>query len=115
MGEAATLGVTEDIELDLADAMIELLGQAAVSVVQAFESFGVSPLQELRDALRQAGVITVVRADYLYLIDAHVRFGRAPRQNQSEHNTHPYSLHILAHLNVLFDLRFDSANSCRQC
>ena len=88
VGEAAALGVDIDVELDLADALIELRGQRGVAVVEAVEGLGVGGLQHLGDARRQARVIAVVAADHLDLVDAQVvragaqrprpRAGRSP-------------------------------------
>ena len=75
VGEAAALGVGVDVELHLADAMVELHGQRRVAVVQPVERLGVGRLQELGHAWRQAGVIAVVAADHLDLVDADVVVG----------------------------------------
>ncbi len=69
MGIAAALGVGEDVELDLADAGVELHGERQVLVIESFVRVGVLCLLDLGLTRRDAGVIAVVRADHLDLVE----------------------------------------------
>jgi hypothetical protein len=75
MGVAAALGVGVDIELDLADAAIELLGERLVLVVEALVGVGILRLPELALAGRDASVVAVVGADDLDLVELHGGIG----------------------------------------
>ena len=75
MGEAAALGVAEDVELHLTDPVVELGRQIGVAVIEPFEGLGVDLLQQLGDAGGQAGVIAVVRSDHLDLVEAKLSLG----------------------------------------
>jgi hypothetical protein len=69
MRVATAMTIGEDIELDLADAAVELLRERLVLVVEAFEVFSVIGLPERCLAGRNAGVVAVVRADDLDLVE----------------------------------------------
>src|SRR6185312_243710 len=69
-GVAATFGVGEDIELDLADAEVrELLGERAVGVVERLGSDPAFRPEKPQDIRVRGDVIRVVRADDLDLVD----------------------------------------------
>lgn len=65
----ATLAVGVDVELDLAHTGVKLRGQWMVLIVEAFEALRVFLPPKPGLAGRNPGVVTVVRADDLNLVD----------------------------------------------
>ncbi len=72
MGVETSLGVGVDVELNLANAAVELLGERLVFVIEAFEGLGVLGLPELALVGSDAGVIAVVSPDDLDLVELEV-------------------------------------------
>ena len=68
MSKSSALWVREDIDLNLSHTTGELLSQRRMMVVQASQSFGILHLHVLPFTRRKSGVIAVVRANYLDLI-----------------------------------------------
>jgi hypothetical protein len=69
VGVAAAFGVGVNVQLDLADAAVELLGERLVLIIEAFEGFGVVGLPELALAGGDAGVVAVVGAYDLDMVE----------------------------------------------
>jgi hypothetical protein len=69
MRVAAALAIGKDVELDLADAAVELLRERLMLVVEALEVLSVVGLPELGLAGGDTGVVAVVRADDLNLVE----------------------------------------------
>ena len=70
---AAAFAVGEDIDLDLPHAAIELLIERLMRIVQPAQGVRSLLLEKCAHARQKAGVIAVVRADDLNLVDAHLR------------------------------------------
>ena len=69
MGVETAFGVRIDIEFDLADTAIELLRKRLMLVVQTFVSVCIFFLPDLAFVGCYAGVVAVVRADDLNLVE----------------------------------------------
>ena len=69
MGVAATLGVGVDVEFNLADSAVELRWEWLVLVVEPLVGFGILCLPELAFVGRDTGVVAVVGADDLDLVE----------------------------------------------
>jgi len=72
VGEEAALGVGEDIDLNLAYAVVQLRLQAGVAVGERFGGARVE-LTQVRHLVRtDAGMVAIVRAHHLNLVDFHL-------------------------------------------
>src|SRR5258707_11827311 len=71
MGKAPSVGICKDIDLNLLYAARRLRAMWGVMVVQAQKSLGILHLQVFPLAWRKPGVIAVVRADHLNLVEVH--------------------------------------------
>ena len=72
---AATLRVGVDVDLNLPDAVIQLLRQRRMAVVQACGGLRILLLQPLGSVRPQTGVVAVVRADDLDLVELNPGLG----------------------------------------
>ena len=65
----AALAVSIDVELNLADAAVKLLGEGLMLIVESFERIRIFCQPDLHLVWRDAGMIAIVRTNDLNLID----------------------------------------------